>query len=381
MQNPAYWRDIINQILETDLTEARIDWLRKNYPDKIQANKTLRIPVAVQAAVNNTPGETREEKLINWVADQDPSKNHSYTQWMLDRILKPNGMPTEDILYAREILTSYQQARKQGLLTAEQQDINRFADLSAVQALVLRGQQTKQAQDAETAQAQLNQARNESDIIWEAQNFLVVAPKTVFAAQYWGRGSAWCTAYGDPQGRYPDRKDNAFETYYEGPLSIIIVRDPQSDSHMFQMARGELKDVDDENASVDDLFYHFPGAVSFDAVANLLATIGNLTLHQYKKPNFEMLVYTGSSDDLPDGPIVCLTTGRDTVCWKPWEGVGGYDWMLRNRQLLPQVRAAVKQFSQEVDTYTWSEIEQTPEEIAKSFMDNLLARGVYKQFR
>lgn len=131
------------------------------------------------------------------MADQDPSKNHSYTQWMLDRILKPNGMPTEDVLYAREILTSYQQARKQGLLTAEQQDINRFADLSAVQALVLRGQQTKQAQDAETAQAQLNQARNESDIIWEAQNFLVVAPKTVFAAQYWGRSSAWCTAYVD----------------------------------------------------------------------------------------------------------------------------------------------------------------------------------------
>lgn len=60
MQNPAYWRDIINQILETDLTEARIDWLRKNYPDKIQANKTLRIPVAVQAAVNNTPGETNK---------------------------------------------------------------------------------------------------------------------------------------------------------------------------------------------------------------------------------------------------------------------------------------------------------------------------------
>lgn len=373
MQNPAYWRDIINQILETDLNEARIDWLRKNYPDKIRAKTALRIPATVQAALNNTSGESREEKLINWVANQDPSKNHSYTQWMLDRILKPGGMPLEDVIYAREIFDSYIAAKKQGLLTTDQQDINQFADLSAVQAVVHRGQQSKKEQDAETAQTQLAQAREQSDIIWETDNFIVVAPKTMFAAQYWGRGSAWCTAYGDPQGRYPERTDNEFETYYEGPGSIIIVRNPNSTDEMFQMAHGELKDVDDHDSGIDLLFLYFPGALSFDAVADLLATIGNTTVYRYQKSGFKMMVYTGSSDDLADGPIVCFTDGRDTVCWEPWKGSGGHSWMQRNMSLLDTVSDAVRKFSQEVDTYEWSQTEQTPEEIEKNFMDSLLA--------
>ena len=80
----------------------------------------------------------------------------------------------------------------------------------------------------------------------------MVIPKTEFAAQYWGRGTDWCTAYGDPKGKWPKRT-STFDEYDKGPL--YIWNDNNGEKYQFHFPSRQFMDSGDRPISHEKLQY------------------------------------------------------------------------------------------------------------------------------
>lgn len=333
MNDIAAWRDLIRTVLteSVELEEARIDTLRSKYVPLVRAAlPNLRMPAGVKSRAEKMPGQDDAERLFNWIAGQDPGKNNVYTQWMLDRILRQSRpMPLEDVIYAPETLADYEKVKRD--LAPEQRDINRFVDLSSVRAATASRQDTAAQSDAEEEE----RARRESKVLYDKGDNIVVAPETMFAAQYWGRGSDWCTAYGDPKGKWPDRDENAFDSYYSQPGDIVIIRS-RKNGPLYQIASDEAKDAKDLDVTPMDVIGAVPMIAQLPAAMKHLESARSLIRLASKDGNYQFLIWLGDDGDDEDGPTVILCAGDDIVKWKPWEAHTHDDlgeWLLRHQGL------------------------------------------------
>ena len=244
-----YTINIFMKILEL-LLEDRTEFLRDKYLPLIKSKLSgFQIPADIRIAIERTQGETKEERLFNWLQTLDPTRNKQYLQWILgcavDRLV-----PFEDIAYLRESLADYHERKRTNSLPIEARDINRIKTPSQLDKLLRKVEDSKASADEAEAAA----ARNQSSILLDNTEWLVLIPKTEFAAQFWGRNTEWCTAWGDPRGRHPTRSCRFNEYNRRGPLYILIPKNQDSrnagEMYQFQFTTGQYMDENDEAISI-----------------------------------------------------------------------------------------------------------------------------------
>lgn len=192
------------------LLEDRIDFFKTTVVPRIEKkiqNNQLDIP-------RNLPSTA--EQLFQWIVDQDPTQNKEYTRWLLNiAFRKKNPEPLDNLVNIKTVLTQFHSIKTN--LTKAQKNIDSYSTIDELKAVI----DQYDSGVKHSIQSEKNKALSESNVVVKTSEWFIVQPKTEFASQYWGRGSKWCTAYGDPKGLYPDRTC-AFEEYYNSLKFDII---------------------------------------------------------------------------------------------------------------------------------------------------------------
>ena len=212
------------------LTESRLDYLIKNYSSQVARQ------LSQENSISHSPYHP-DKRVINWITDLidlDPSHNGMYTQWMLIQYIKGNFV-YEDSGNVLDDLTYFHVNKR----AFEQKDINQYT----VDELYNAVKQIEDQEDSALTNRQIKaQVKQGAEKVLETENVLVITPKTKAAAQYYGKGTRWCTSA---------IKNNAFDYYNErGPLYIII---DKKTNEKFQIHFESYSIMDDHDHEVDVL--------------------------------------------------------------------------------------------------------------------------------
>ncbi len=263
-----------------ELLEDRRDFLKTRYMPLIATKlASFLIPANIQREIQHSQGNNLPEQIFSWLESRDPTKKKIYLQWILTCAVD-RGVPFEDFEYLPTTLAEYDNRKRKNQLPPEAKDINQIKTPSALDVL-LRDEANKQAtaSDRET-----QAAMRESKLIYQDEDWLIVTPTTEKAAQFWGRPTEWCTAYGDSQGRWPDRTCKFRDYNNFGPLVIIInQRDPQ-ERYQWQARTEQYMDRDDKQIKPGKILRVLP----VRAVASLVLYFPELALPYLSDPSIDI---------------------------------------------------------------------------------------------
>ena len=169
------------------------------------------------------------------------------TKWVLGCYLKYpqdterwlNNLHTEN---KDGILDVYQRLKDINKIEERYRNLNNFSTVSALANFVQEimeklGDEEIWGDNSYRKKKNMNlqqkSAKDEIDILYEDDKWIILTPKTYEASVYWGNGTAWCTAYKDERDYYDDYTN-------QGPLFININKETrekyqfhfQSDSFM-----------------------------------------------------------------------------------------------------------------------------------------------------
>ena len=278
-------------IIDDLIIENRIDFVKNRFLSTIERLLPLmEMPDYIKTEISNQSGTSYSEKFFNWVMSHDPTKNKIYTQWLLRCIFKYK-MPLEDVTYANETLSKFHDMKRTNLLRTDSTDINKFTTISDLNAAI-RPQEPKVIASLKDEPTALNQ----SMIIYDGPELLVISPKTQFAACYFGQPTEWCTAYGNHlklgltvQGRYPTR-GNLFDYYNKkGDLYIIINKKDPSDRWQFYFYTYQFMNKDDKPIDPKTLIKKYP---ILGEIFNPIFTVREnpYSIQYMKNPNIEVQI-------------------------------------------------------------------------------------------
>lgn len=374
------------------LLESRLDFLQKQFMPRIVAAlaaNTLHIPLSMvdlnhmmndDQAVNDAATAAHVFDLV-LQADPDPVKKN--TQWLLTQILrKTNPMPLEDLEGAAETLGRYAEMKRLRQIPADKADINVFKSLSELAAL-LRGEVQQQVMASDAEQADMFQ---ESTVLLNDAQVMVLIPKTKKAACYWGRDTGWCTAWGDHlklglsrQGREPTR--TSYFDHYANSGPLYIVHD-KVDNTWWQLhfESGQFMDVNDRPFPMVTLVKKHPalfkaiGEEKFIRIAEQfgLSWFSPATISQF--PDHELGDLIASKADLklippakliemPFVMAVMSKNGGEAVRWFPsrWVFEHAEELAVNFRpcfQFLPEVLQTEELANQVAHSASWESIEK-----------------------
>ena len=231
------------------LLEDRTDFLRGKYLPLINGKlASLRMPDDVRTGIGRSPGGSPAEQMFNWLKALDPTPNLQYLQWILGCAID-RMVPLEDFVDLRGTLEKYTARKRTNTLPADARDINLIKTPSQLDVLLrdVEGGEVA-ASDKEAAAA-----RKASQVLLDDADWLVLIPKTEAAAQFYGRGTEWCTAWGDPKGLHPTRicRFNGYNR--RGPMVIAINKDASQERYQFHDPSEQYKDRNDRQLFTNDL--------------------------------------------------------------------------------------------------------------------------------
>ncbi|WNG47196.1 hypothetical protein F0U60_26010 [Archangium minus] len=150
-----------------------------------------------------------EAALFARFAEADPTAGKPHLEWVL-RLYLSGRLRAEDLYKVPETLQVFRRVRRR--LPECARELNSYEDLPSLWRTVAPHAQapSKRARAAEERE----KARAESRVLYEDEELIVAVPLTQASAQWWGRGTRWCTAA---------EENNAFEAYNrQGPLVVFI---------------------------------------------------------------------------------------------------------------------------------------------------------------
>lgn len=155
---------------------------------------------------------------IEHFASCDPTRNKRLTQWLITTYMN-DGYRFEDLSRANRTLEHFVSFNQR--LPEELRDINHHKRLSDVWKAVKTFVEQPEADESLSGKAKKRSERAkayaDSMILAETDDWTVAVPLTKEAAQWWGRGTQWCTAADN---------DNMFEDYNKtGPLIVMVMSD------------------------------------------------------------------------------------------------------------------------------------------------------------
>ena len=194
---------------------------------------------------NTIDNNTDVTLFIREIAEKvDPTDNHQYTLWIL-RLYYKNGIRRfEDMGRVNAALGIFHQYKKQ----FEIKDINQYKQLSDLEAAAEKVEIVDSENEKKRQYSQ--EMRENSEIIYEGPEGMIVSPKTQEASCYWGRGTRWCTA---ATGSY-----NLFNSYSE---NLIIVLPKDGTKWQFHEESNQYMDSSDEPINISQFKEDYPWAV------------------------------------------------------------------------------------------------------------------------
>ena len=230
------------------LTEnSKMDYLLKTIGHKLQSVTHDR------DAQNKAPID-----IINELVKADPTKNYQYLQYIVNMYLGKQ-FRLEDVDRIRDDLELFNKVKPK--LPVEQRNITSFKSLRELYDTLKPFQNNDQ--DIKSGKQQKREIKDQGVIkIIDTPNFKVISPTTEEAAQFYGKGTKWCTAAD---------KNCAFNTYNaKGKLYIIMAGDRKFQLHMED---GQFMDEQDQDISKGD--------ISFLSGFPEYTTFLNNMIHQY----------------------------------------------------------------------------------------------------
>lgn len=221
----------------------------ENPEDYFQKDKGINISTELTGMILINKKNVRDiyEKLKSGIIDiilqrfeeADPTSNKEYVGWMLRTYLNNHKQGFEPL--DRDIILAHYSGKRRNLLKSEHRDIGKFKSFAELANVINTSYSIYQLLE-----------KSKYDIIYDGDDARVIIPRNHYAACEFGTEN-WCTA-----------RPSTFASYtVNGPLYIILPKNPRYPAEMYQVyaVTGEFKD--DENESVDEqklLLKKFPGA-------------------------------------------------------------------------------------------------------------------------
>ncbi len=220
------------------------------------------------------------EKTIDTIMAADPDRTKSFSTWMCAIFLK-DQLRLEDLPRATDALELFGDLVRRKRLPAEARDINRYPDVQSVQdAIKPYKEEAVAAQNAAYEATMLAQST-----VWlNTDRIIMLTPKTQKAAEWFGRDTEWCTAWGGEFGRHPKR-GSLWSSYDNSPLYIVRDKTNPEGRYQFHFATGQFMDIADRRIDPAKFLALYPEVnEGFDKVLASMPepTIGNFQIAESK---------------------------------------------------------------------------------------------------
>jgi len=183
------------------------------------------------------------EDMILTITEADPDQaNFKNSKWLIKNLLTKNFL-WEDIeagksSKAYDTLSRFLNIRKQWP-ESNLKDINQYIGLSGIAEKIKPFEITKSS--GELKREEKAKIYEETIVLYDKNDYLVVIPKTEEASCFWGRNTEWCTA--------STKSKNYFDTYNpNGPLIICIA----PDNRKYQFHK-DSDPMDENDNSLEDI--------------------------------------------------------------------------------------------------------------------------------
>ena len=209
----------------------------RTYTDNIE--ESMADLKAIKAKYKDNP---LLSKAVDALEDRDPSGNHKYIAWMMKQIKKsydenhlgdPDLIDPEpayrllarkvlsvgDAIYSFHDLSKKARAWKDSDGKPRSKDINSWESLEALAADIqsAKAEAMKIKREKELKKQMSAQAKEESDVVYDDEQFMVIRPLSTHASCYYGVGTQWCISAKDTQ--------NYFDSYTKEGKAFYFVID------------------------------------------------------------------------------------------------------------------------------------------------------------
>jgi len=275
--------------------DARADFLMKTYGEKLAAKlDTDTMPPETRAEIASQPAETPAAKLISYLSTLDPTPRKNYTQWLVVRYLG-GGILLEDAERIIDLLTAFDRVKAR--LT--QRDINGYKTLGALQTAVepftTNVATAAKAAIPPEAEEKIGQRMLETDqtkMLYNGADMMVVMPLTIDSAAYWGRDTIWCTTWGHPWSSYPERGSQYAYYTQRGPLYVIIDKTDGGAKYQFHFEKGgrdSLMDARDDTINIGEFIHKHPTLLKIIGEKNFEKQINKIGLSYFSPAMIERM--------------------------------------------------------------------------------------------
>jgi hypothetical protein len=230
--------------------------------------------------------------MVNALEDRDPSGNHKYITWAMKQLeneykpLKDVGQPdsvarimSRKVLRMADALVDFHNLSKKAAAWKDDagkplsKDLNSWndweklmSDIDTAKAAALQAKREKEFQRQAS-----KQAKQESDVIYDDDEFMVIRPMSEHASCYFGRGTKWCISATDSQNYYNSYTEQGKVFYFvmdktrsnDDPLKKVAwVGDYNGEFHEFfdapdnsigyDMAAGQIEETNPGKVGIID---------------------------------------------------------------------------------------------------------------------------------
>ena len=243
------------------LEGARSAFLVKTYGEKLTAKyqSDTGVPGNVHAAIAREPGATLAEKLVEYFGTLDPTTRKNYAQWLVVRYIK-NGFLLEDGERVTDALRDFDNVKNR----LPKRDINSYPTanelIDAVAPLITKVEHFRQAVILPGDEERIAHRMRETDqtkVIYDGPDALVIHPLTIDSAAYWGRDTEWCTTWGHPWSRWPQRTSQ-YKSYTDRGLLYIVILKPSGAKFQFHPGSDSFMDANDRSIQIEDFLQARP---------------------------------------------------------------------------------------------------------------------------
>ena len=182
-------------------------------------------------------------KFCDPTYDSALGKMGKYTKWLLG-MYRRGTFKRGDFDEARRLLPIYEKYKNR-VQVRDVTQLHSMGELYQVVRPFMEGDQATSKSDA------IRKAKQGAEKVYEDDQWLVIIPRTMEAAQIYGEHTKWCTAAENPD-------DNMFDYYNEqGPLYININK---KDNRKYQFHFESESFMDEEDFNIDEPVFANIGA-------------------------------------------------------------------------------------------------------------------------
>lgn len=185
----------------------------------------------------------------NAIIKADPTYNKEkdifgkYTKWLL-KLYKQKKLRIEDLYKFTDYLTAFDKFKQK----LEKKDINQYKDgvdlYYAVSHLLDGGDDDDDLLSNRELERKIKS--EESEKLYEDDEWVVINPKTERASCYYGKGTQWCTA--------ADRSNNMFDYYHDKGNLYININKKTGDKYQFHFENQEFMGANDNPIDIYEFF-------------------------------------------------------------------------------------------------------------------------------